>query len=84
MLHEKIRSVAIALGELAGRVNPNDWQRLSGLRDELAALANDAEAMERQPLEEDSATELKEHEKLENQEKEAANSSSKGNKKEGK
>ncbi|WP_298034171.1 hypothetical protein [uncultured Desulfovibrio sp.] len=46
MLAEKIRSVGIALGELAGRVNPDDWRRLSELRDDLALLAADAENME--------------------------------------
>ena len=48
MLHEKIRSVGIALGEMAGRVNPDDWRKLSAVRDELAALANEAEALETQ------------------------------------
>lgn len=48
MLHEKIRSVGIALGEMAGRVNPDDWRKLSAARDELAALANEAEALETQ------------------------------------
>lgn len=49
MLHEKIRSVGIALNEMAGRVNPDDWCKLSALRDELAGLANEAEALENAP-----------------------------------
>ena len=46
MLHEDIRAVGIALGEFAGRVNPDDWRKLSVLRDELGTLANQAEALE--------------------------------------
>ena len=57
MLAEKIRSVGIALGEMAGRVNPDDWRRLSELRDELALLAVDAENMETGPQEEVAAEE---------------------------
>lgn len=44
-LPERIRSVGIRLGEMAGRVNPDDWHKLSALRDELAALANEAAAL---------------------------------------
>ena len=33
---------------MAGRVNPDDWRKLSAVRDELAALANEAEALETQ------------------------------------
>ena len=40
MLHEDIRAVGIALGEFAGRVSPDDWRKLSALRDTLATLAN--------------------------------------------
>lgn len=49
MLPEKIRSVAMALGEMAGRVNSDDWNKLSALRDELASLANAAAALESTP-----------------------------------
>lgn len=45
-LHERIRSVGIRLGAMAGRVNPDDWHEISALRDELAALANEAEWLE--------------------------------------
>jgi len=46
MLHEDIRAVGIALGEFAGRVSPDDWRKLSALRDTLATLANQAEWLE--------------------------------------
>ena len=46
MLHEDIRAVGIALGEFAGRVNPDDWRKLSTLRDTLGTLANQAEWLE--------------------------------------
>lgn len=45
-LHERIRSVGIRLGAMAGRVNPDDWREISTLRDELAAYANEAEWLE--------------------------------------
>lgn len=46
MLHEDIRAVGIALSEFAGRVNPDDWRKLSALRDTLGTLANQAEWLE--------------------------------------
>ena len=46
MLHEDIRAVAIGLGEFAGRVNPDDWRKLSVMRDTLGTLANQAEGLE--------------------------------------
>ena len=45
-LHERIRSVGIRLGAMAGRVNPDDWREISTLRDELAGYANEAEWLE--------------------------------------
>lgn len=45
-LHERIRSVGIRLGAMAGRVNPDDWREISILRDELAGYANEAEWLE--------------------------------------
>lgn len=49
MLHEDIRAVGIALGEFAGRVSPDDWRKLSALRDTLGSLANQAEGLENLP-----------------------------------
>lgn len=46
MLHEDIRAVGIALGEFAGRVSPDDWRKLSALRDRISTLANQAEGLE--------------------------------------
>ncbi len=46
MLHEDIRAVGIALGEFAGRVAPDDWRKLSALRDQLGTMANQAEWLE--------------------------------------
>lgn len=42
-LHDRIRSVGIRLGTLAGRVNPDDWHEISALRNELATCAKEAE-----------------------------------------
>ena len=45
-LHERIRSVGIRLGAMAGRVNPDDWREISTMRDELATCANETEWLE--------------------------------------
>ena len=58
MLHEKIRSVGIALGEMAGRVNPDDWRKLSAVRDELAVAGRTEVAIDADTCTHDRILEL--------------------------
>jgi hypothetical protein len=46
MIAEKINSAAAALGELAGKVTPEVWETLSGVRRVLFGAAEQTEAME--------------------------------------
>jgi hypothetical protein len=46
MIAEKITGSVAALGELAGRVTPDVWETLSGVRRVLCDAADQTEAME--------------------------------------